>query len=93
MGTQWQRYKELELISESEPNLCSSRSTKQTWLNGIWQILDLALFRDLEPRMWQSIDQSGQTNWYIYDPKTGHTLHLSSDAQIRLWLEMVFYQG
>lgn len=92
MENQWQRYKELELIADSEPQPRTIRATRQAWLHEIWQALDIALFRDLESRMWQSIDKTGRTSWHIYNPKTGNTLDLTSNDEICMWLEQLFYQ-
>ncbi len=94
MKRQWQRYKELELISD-EPKVAASsyvRPLQQgSWLKVLWQIVDVALFRNLESRVWQSVDrQTGQVCWYLYDPDTGRTSQLTSETEVRQWLEKVF---
>ncbi|MCU0526146.1 MAG: hypothetical protein MUF72_15105 [Elainella sp. Prado103] len=93
MKQQWQRYRELELISDDSTGLIAPRQPIQhlSWLRRLWRIVDLALFRDLEPQAWQSVDsQTGQTCWHLYDPITGQTYHLNSDTEVRQWLEQVF---
>lgn len=59
-------------------------------LSRLWEAFDLAFLRSLEPRVWQTIDQTGQTCWHLYDPETGKTYHLNSDAEVWGWLQQVF---
>lgn len=95
MKRQWQHYKELELISD-EPKRAAypvQPYPKKSWLQALWQIFDVALFRNLESRVWQSIDrQTGQVCWHLYDPDTGRTSQLNSEAEVRQWLEKVFHR-
>lgn len=99
MKKQWQRYRELELISDellrfpkpssSQP---ASTQTNRSWLKTLWTAIDVALLRNLEPRVWHSIDQqTGKTRWHLYNPETGETQHLDSDAEVRHWLEQIFH--
>lgn len=102
MKRQWQRYKELELIPDQpqaklagQPRLTKSitysRRTRTSWLKTLWEIIDVALLRNLESRVWQSVDSNtGQTRWHLYDPASGRTRSLSSEAEVRQWLEQVF---
>ena len=56
--------------------------------------LDAALYRSLEPRVWQNIDaHTGQICWHFYDPDTGKTSQLNSEAELRLWLQWLFEQS
>lgn len=95
---QWQRYKELELISDESRQLQSCLTASSTanqpqrtsWLQAIWNAIDLALLRSLEPRVWQKLDPDGKSRWYLYDPTTGSTRRLSSDAEVCRWLEQIF---
>ncbi len=118
MKQQWQRYKEMELISDdllqsqtalvpvlnqprSNQNAAADSSNRLTqsnlptkhisWLRAIWNAIDIALLRNLEPRIWQTTDpQSGKLRWHLYNPSTGKTDHLNSDAEVRDWLEQNF---
>lgn len=90
MKTRWQLYKELELISDAQPQSRTIKPTHQSWLGEVWDALDVALFRDLEPRVWQTVDYEGRSCWHAYDPETGQTIHLNSAADIRTWLEQLF---
>lgn len=92
MKQQWQRYRELELIPEESARSIAPSPPVQSlsWLRRLWRIVDLVLFRDLEPQSWQSVDpQTGQTRWHFYDPTTGQTHHLNSDQEVRRWLEHI----
>jgi hypothetical protein len=96
MKQQWQRYRELELISDELLHLAkvpsSPVSTPRSWLKNLWTAIDVALLRNLEPRVWQSIDrETGKTRWHLYNPETGKTQHLNSDAEVRHWLEQIFH--
>ncbi|GAB4376753.1 MAG: hypothetical protein Kow00121_24430 [Elainellaceae cyanobacterium] len=90
MNARWQIYKRLELIPDSiSPYPDQAAVSPQA--KGFFQALEIALFRDLEPRFWRSVDQSGRVCWHLYSPVTGKTLHLNTDAKIRRWLERVFH--
>lgn len=96
---QWQRYRALELIPDQPSSPSASAqiikpqaSSLVSWLQAVWQRIDLAFFRDLEPRIWQSTDsRTGQNCWHLYNPETGKTSHLSSEVEIRQWLEQVLH--
>lgn len=100
MKRQWQTYKELELIPDQPPlrqvNFFTAFSTdctkkRTSWLRTLWEVIDVALLRNLESRVWQSVDpQTGQTHWHLYDPVSGTTHHLKSETEVRQWLENIF---
>jgi hypothetical protein len=91
---QWHRYQVLELISDQPPVSYSAQLHKPqptSWLQALWQRIDLAFFRDLEPRIWQSTDpRTGQSHWHLYNPETGKTSHLNSES-VRQWLEQILH--
>lgn len=91
---QWRRYQMLELIPD-QVSICDSANNKPqavSWLHALWQRIDLAFFRDLEPRIWHSTDpQTGQSRWHLYNPETGKTSHLNSESEIRQWLEQILH--
>jgi hypothetical protein len=96
---QWYRYQALELIPDQPPIVRSAQSSaiqtspSRSWLQVVWQVIDVALFRDLEPRVWQSIDpHTGKTRWHLYNPETGKTRHLNSETEIRQWLEQILHR-
>lgn len=84
---QWNLYKELELISPDVemPNSSGNR------LRRIWEYCLTLLFRaspkNYEPQVWQSLDASGNTWWYAYNPIDGNTMCLSSEEEVMIWLD------
>ncbi len=59
-------------------------------LNRLWQNLTHILAND-EPRVWPQLNRRGQiVSWHIYDPKSGYTIQLGSEIEVRLWLEHRF---
>jgi hypothetical protein len=45
-----------------------------------------------ELQVWQSSDRSGHTWWNGYDPSTGKSISLDSEAEMRMWIEERYYQ-
>ncbi|WP_250126747.1 hypothetical protein [Chroococcidiopsis sp. CCMEE 29] len=45
-----------------------------------------------EPQVRQRCDRSGQIYWQVYDPATNRSARLSSEQEVRQWLEQRFYQ-
>lgn len=44
-----------------------------------------------EPHIRVKIDQNNQSIWYIWDPHRQETIELSSEDQVRTWLEARYY--
>lgn len=40
-----------------------------------------------EPQIWLKKDRYGNVFWHVYDPASGASAHLSSEAEVRMWLE------
>jgi len=96
MRKRWQQYKELELIANDHVQMPKSlaQCPALPWFKRLWNAFDAALFRSLEPRVWQTVDaQTGQSCWHFYDPDTGKTSQLNSEAELRLWLQWLFEQS
>ncbi|MBW4473630.1 MAG: hypothetical protein KME45_25125 [Stenomitos rutilans HA7619-LM2] len=138
MKTQWQRYKELELLPEgaAEPQTiyspliayldqrwrsllnrraalldyeyqveylerrlslpCSQTIEKHSLLRKLWHWLNQPInfehsFSPSEPEIQQTLDRTGQTWWKVYDPLTGQTAYLESEAEVHIWLEERLY--
>jgi hypothetical protein len=137
MKTQWQRYKELELLPDEAAKPQLIHSPLVTYLDQRWRSLlnqhagkldyecqvdylerrlKLTCDRDIAGSVWeklwgvlnqplgfgqqsakarpeirQTLDQTGQTWWKVYDPLTGQTAFLESEAEVRLWLEARLY--
>jgi YD repeat-containing protein len=45
-----------------------------------------------EPQVRQRRDRSGQIYWLVYDPETNRSARLSSEQEVRQWLEQRFSQ-
>lgn len=60
-------------------------------ISKIGQQLFIALTKKPEPKIWQKKDHSGNLYWRVYDPKTDRSAMLSSEAEVRSWLEERYY--
>ncbi|MFB2833170.1 hypothetical protein [Floridanema evergladense] len=40
-----------------------------------------------ELKVWQTSDRKGHTWWNAYDPTTGNSISLDSEAEMRMWIE------
>ena len=56
-------------------------------LNKLCQQLVFALTKEPEPKIKELKSRFGNTYWRVYDPKTGHSAYLASEAEVRTWLE------
>lgn len=83
--TQRARYCELELITDTSSK--AKNHSLQRWWAGVWYFLINALTTSNEPKVWTSKDWFGHTVWNVYFPKTGQTIRLSSEEEVRIWLE------
>lgn len=63
-----------------------------SWLSRAWNYLMHHLARGNEPRVWQKRNAAGDVFYYGYDPYSGRTAHLTSDIDLRAWLEQLPYQ-
>ena len=39
----------------------------------------------------QKVNRSGNVFWYVYDPMTERTAYLTSEEEVRIWIEERFY--
>lgn len=61
-------------------------------LKQVWQRFMQILAND-EFQVWHRVDRQGQViSWHVYDAKTGQTTQLSSEMEVRLWLEQHLYR-
>lgn len=61
----------------------------RSWLNRAWAIAARILIPSNEPRISLKVDRNGQQCWHVHDPGTGHSARLSSELEVRIWLEEV----
>ena len=78
--------------------LLYERSTARTKLwRSLWRLLNQPIgfqphnLIHSEPEVRQTLDQTGQTWWTVYDPLTGQTAYLESEAEVQIWLEERLY--
>ncbi|GAX38008.1 hypothetical protein [Nodularia sp. NIES-3585] len=57
-----------------------------------WQKLVTALSASSELQVWQKSDRSGHIYWQAYNPITGRSACFGSEAEMRVWIEMQYYQ-
>ncbi|HIK18575.1 MAG TPA: hypothetical protein IGS53_25280 [Leptolyngbyaceae cyanobacterium M33_DOE_097] len=77
----WELEQITESVSKSEPN------SLKNWLNGIWQVIVNVMTTSDEPKIWTSTDWFGHIWWNVYFPRTGQTVRLNSEEEVRIWLE------
>lgn len=44
-----------------------------------------------EPKIYQERDRSGKIFWRVFDPIDGQSAYLSSEGEVRSWLEQRYY--
>lgn len=80
----WKEYQRLELITPP-------RKTLKQKIQEFWQAVVADVNGSNEPRLWQSIDSSGQTSWNGYDPLSGQSVRNLSESDVLTWLEQRHY--
>lgn len=61
----------------------------KSFLSYAWKAISAPV--SSEPQVWQQRDRSGQTYWQVYDPETSRSASLSSEQEVRQWLEQRYY--
>jgi hypothetical protein len=69
----------------------SSPSALAQTLHRAWHGLLALLNVSDEPRVWPSREGNEEPAWNAYDPITGQSVHLVSEAELRIWLEELHY--
>lgn len=90
-SSQWQEYQRLELIPPAEPGVDPQHRTLRSRLGSLWQAWLRWLSAPPELRVWQRRDRAGRTIWNAYDPRSGQSTSLASEAEMRLWIEQHYY--
>lgn len=83
----WQAYQKLEFPSRSK-----RQPSPWSKLNDVWQVVLTYFSASSEPKVWQSEDASGLSQWKAYDPVTGESAVYDSETEMRVWLEERHYQ-
>jgi hypothetical protein len=84
----------MKALSRRRPIVTSSTSPIRRWVSlGFSGLRHMggAIVRFLaggsEVRIWQTRTRNGELQWHAYDPNQGHGVTLSSEAEMRAWLE------
>ncbi|NJL42766.1 MAG: hypothetical protein HC856_07075 [Pseudanabaena sp. RU_4_16] len=78
------------------PTENSDRSVSKTrsilaLVENLWQSAIAALTKEPELKVWQKQDRYGNTLWHAYDPWTGDSVCLGSEAEMLSWIESRYY--
>jgi hypothetical protein len=88
------QYERLELLSDAPKQAqrpFRSRSPLP-WLRKIGQWIAARLVSSDEPQVSKIKGSEGHEFWRIYDPVTRITTTLSSEAEVRMWLDQRYYR-
>lgn len=94
MRTYQQRldYETLELIYSADAPQQQQRLTFASAIKGMVAWLVAALTHDPDVRIWEATDKSGHTYWRVKDPVSGRSATLSSENEVRAWIEARYYR-
>jgi hypothetical protein len=76
-------------LSRSTANVPQPRNTRSfhSEVYGLWQTIVAHAVGTFEPRVWQTQDENGRSQWNAYDPRSQQTLRQVSSQDLRIWLE------
>ncbi len=84
----------MKALTRNHGFISSSASSKRRYVSaGVFYLKRMAgaiahfLTNDSAPRIWQTRTQTGNLCWHVYDPIRDHGVTLSSEAEVRIWLE------
>lgn len=60
-------------------------------IKALWQRFSVWLTKGRELQVWKKLDRQGNTSWHAYDPLTGRSICVASDAEMREWIEQCYY--
>lgn len=86
----WRAYRNLEFGTQQNPRKNIQKKPQPTRISfyDIWQIALTHLTMATEPRVWKTQDETGQTVWSAYDPRTEKAIHQVSAERVRAWLHL-----
>lgn len=82
----------LESTTNQERQLSQTESNVFSSLYKFCQRILTALVSKNEVQVWQKSSENGNSEWHAYDPTTGRSTCVASDAEMRIWLEQQYYQ-
>lgn len=91
----WIPLHEMEGVeSESQTSSARFRAILQALGSGlkhIWQAVATFWVGSDEVQVWQSRNRAGHVLWHAYDPKTGTSAAISTEDELRTWIEERYY--
>lgn len=72
-----------DLDREAQPQ----PSERSSWFSKVWNYLVNWSYQPAEPQISHRRDRAGNVWWYVYNPSTGASTYLSSEDEVRLWLD------
>jgi hypothetical protein len=92
LSEQWENYCNLELIPiEASDRTNSKGKFILALMESLWQKFIDALTKAPELKIWQKQDRHGHIVWHAYDPWTGDSISLSSEEEMRYWIESRYH--
>lgn len=61
-------------------------------LKSVWEALLRAIMNRSELQVWQTSDKEGCPHWNAYDPVSDRSISLSTEAEMRMWIEQNYYR-
>lgn len=97
MKTNWELYKELELIPDAmwedvRRKAKLHRLNSRSGLHRVLTIIGNILTKEPEPCIRERYDRNGDVWWEVYDPLARKTRCFSSKAEVMAWLEGRYYR-
>ncbi|MBD2230811.1 hypothetical protein [Phormidium tenue] len=84
-------YRDLEWLESSLDNRPKSPvGALFDWLSRTSRELSFALFGEMEPRVWEYVDRTGQSWWMIQDSLADQPFRSLSINDVRVWLEQQY---
>ena len=82
---------ELERIFHQQPKSTVNKLAFSSKISRLIQQMVASLTKAPEPRIDTVKDSFGKSVWYVHDPITGQSAHLSSEIEVRIWIEKRYY--
>lgn len=82
----------LESKTSEEKQLSKAKSQIFSILDKFCQRLLTGLISKNEVQVWKKSSKNGNSEWHAYDPATGQSTCVASDAEMRIWIEQQYYQ-
>lgn len=78
-------------LNDNLTSVIAVTQCRLSWLSRVWNSLADALNRKFQPRISYKYARSGHCYWHAYDPRTGQSASLGSEADVLWWLEQLHH--